>query len=266
MPCTMTLLPQLTFQLRRHLGGQVCAPRWGVLRQTWREEEDGTHIVLLHSADHPAAHSPPPAVPGFWLHPVPVTVRPPAVFTTRHILRWVAQCACHSLFSVNVLQPVDPSTACKAPATVPGFWLHPATAPVPPAAILPDAHSLRLLAAPRLSTHVPRRLIVAYPMVLELPRIQGLSVRVLLKHLLCYYPRVGCSLQVVAAGFTIAPLQPRFTGGGASGECLVTLVLKLDDLGGWLSGARLGGLLLPWMRSILAEAAAGAVIALRDKA
>ena len=115
-------------------------------------------------------------------------------------------------------------------------------------------------------THVPRRLIAAYPVVLELPRIQGLSVRVLLKHLLCYYPRVGCSLQVVAAGFTIAPLQPRFTGGGASGECLVTLVLKLDDLGGWLSGAHLGGLLLPWMRSILAEAAAGAVIALRDKA
>ena len=100
----------------------------------------------------------------------------------------------------------------------------------------------------------------------ELPRVQGLSVRVLLKHLLCYDPRVGCSLQVVAAGFTIAPLQPRFTGGGASGECLVTLVLKLDDLGGWLSGARLGGLLLPWMRSILAGAAAGAVIALRDKA
>ena len=71
--------------------------------------------------------------------------------------------------------------------------------------------------------------------------------------------------QLVAAGFTIAPLQPRFTGGGASGECLVTLVLKVDDLGGWLSAARLGALVQPWLRSVLAEAAAGAVIALRDK-
>lgn len=170
------------------------------------------------------------------------------------------------LFSIVVLQPADPSAACKAPAIVPSFWLDPAIVPLRPAAIWPAAHSLRLLAAPRLSTHVTRRLIIAYSMVLELPRTQGWSLRVLLKHLLCYYPRVGCSLQVVAAGFTIAPLQPRFTGGGASGECLVTLVLKLDDLGGWLSGAHLGGLLLPWMRSILAEAAAGAVIALRDKA
>lgn len=72
--------------------------------------------------------------------------------------------------------------------------------------------------------------------------------------------------QLVAAGFTIAPLRPRFTAGGASGECLVTLVLKVDDLGGWLSAARLGALVRPWLRSVLAEAAAGAVIALRDKA
>lgn len=69
----------------------------------------------------------------------------------------------------------------------------------------------------------------------------------------------------MAAGFTIAPLQPRFTDGGASGECLVTLVLKADDLGGWLSPARAGFLVLPWLRSVLAQAAAGAVIALRDK-
>ena len=74
------------------------------------------------------------------------------------------------------------------------------------------------------------------------------------------------ALQLVAAGFTIAPLRPRFTGGGASGECLVTLVLKADDLGGWLSAARLGALARPWLRGVLAEAAAGAVIALRDKA
>ncbi|KAK9836134.1 hypothetical protein WJX81_004188 [Elliptochloris bilobata] len=131
-----TILP--TGNLLRY----VCAPRFSALAQTWREEDDGTHIVLLHSADHPAAHSP-PLVPGFWLRPVPVTV--------------------------------------------------------------------------------------------------------------------------VAAGFTIAPLQPRFTGGGASGECLVTLVLKVENLGGWLSAARLGALVQPWLRSILAEAAAGAVIALRDK-
>jgi len=72
--------------------------------------------------------------------------------------------------------------------------------------------------------------------------------------------------QVLAAGFTIAPLQPRFTGGGASGECLVTLVLKVNDLGGWLSAPPLGALLAPWLRRVLAEAAAGAVIALRDKA
>lgn len=57
-----------------HSHPQVCAPRFSVLVQTWREDDDGTFIVLLRSADHPAVRSPPP-VPGFWLQPVPVNVR-----------------------------------------------------------------------------------------------------------------------------------------------------------------------------------------------
>lgn len=57
-----------------HMHPQMCAPRFSVLAQTWREDDDGTFIVLLRSADHPAAQNPPP-VPGFWLQPVPVNVR-----------------------------------------------------------------------------------------------------------------------------------------------------------------------------------------------
>ena len=41
------------------------------------------------------------------------------------------------------------------------------------------------------------------------------------------------ALQIAAAGYTICPLQQRYTVNGESQECLVTLVLKLD-LGGWL--------------------------------
>jgi hypothetical protein len=167
--------------------GQACAPRFAALQQTWREEEDGTHIVLLHSVDHPAAHAPPP-VPGLWLHPVPCTVRPSP---SRCIVHWQQGWQ----------------------GTLPAWRA-----------------SVRACGSSGL--HGP----------------------------------CSAGRQVLAAGFTIAPLQPRFTGGGASGECLVTLVLKVNDLGGWLSAPPLGALLAPWLRRVLAEAAAGAVIALRDKA
>lgn len=38
---------------------QLCAPREVVLQQLWREEEDGTFIVLLHSTKHRKASLPP---------------------------------------------------------------------------------------------------------------------------------------------------------------------------------------------------------------
>lgn len=38
---------------------QMCAPREVVLQQMWREEEDGTFIVLLHSTKHRRAAMPP---------------------------------------------------------------------------------------------------------------------------------------------------------------------------------------------------------------
>lgn len=74
--------------------------------------------------------------------------------------------------------------------------------------------------------------------------------------------------QVQAAGFTVAPLLPRYTGGGPSQECLVTLVMKVD-LGGWLSRRslirRLGAplsetLLRAWLEPMLLS-----VVMLRDK-
>lgn len=42
---------------------------------------------------------------------------------------------------------------------------------------------------------------------------------------------------MVACGYTIAPLQPKYQGPGGSGECLVTMVLKLNP-GGWLGLGR----------------------------
>lgn len=52
-------------------------------------------------------------------------------------------------------------------------------------------------------------------------------------------------LQVDAAGFTLAPLQPQFrdSGSNISQSCLVTFVLKVD-LGGFLSDNSTFGLLL----------------------
>ena len=47
---------------------QMCAPREVVLQQMWREEEDGTFIVLLHSTKHRKASMPPPS--WSWWQPI----------------------------------------------------------------------------------------------------------------------------------------------------------------------------------------------------
>lgn len=73
--CLSQVCDRGTDQLAGVAHAQVCAPRFSVLQQTWREDDDGTYIVLLQSTDSPAMRSLPP-IPGFWLHPVPVTVRP----------------------------------------------------------------------------------------------------------------------------------------------------------------------------------------------
>lgn len=75
-------------------------------------------------------------------------------------------------------------------------------------------------------------------------------------------------VQVKAAGFTIAPLLPKYTAAGESEESLVTLVLKAD-LGGWLSDS--GGLVSrllsplsgPAMYSML-EPVVTSIVVLRD--
>lgn len=75
-------------------------------------------------------------------------------------------------------------------------------------------------------------------------------------------------VEVQAAGFTIAPLLPRYTFAGQSQEALVTLVLKAD-LGGLLSGSTLPGRLFsplsgPAVRSIL-EPVVSSIVVLRDR-
>jgi hypothetical protein len=74
--------------------------------------------------------------------------------------------------------------------------------------------------------------------------------------------------QVQAAGFTIAPLLPQYTGGGESQESLVTLVLKAD-LRGLLSTSTLTGRLLaplatPMVRGLL-EPVVTSIVVLRDQ-
>ena len=49
---------------------QVCAPREMVVEQTWREEEDGTVIVLFHTTRHRYAREAPRAWFGSWWQPV----------------------------------------------------------------------------------------------------------------------------------------------------------------------------------------------------
>eukprot|EP00891_Asterochloris_glomerata_P006240 jgi/Astpho2/6240/fgenesh1_pg.00088_%23_51_t len=128
------------------LAGKVCAPREMVVEQTWREEEDGTVIVLFH--------------------------------TTRH------------------------RYAREAPRTWFGSWWQPVRA------------------------------------------------------------------QIAAAGYTICPLQQRYTVNGESQECLVTLVLKLD-LGGWLGDhSRMAWALAPITQRLNAnfvEQLLMSVVFLRDK-
>ena len=69
--------------------------------------------------------------------------------------------------------------------------------------------------------------------------------------------------QVQAAGFTIAPLLPRYTHNGESRECLVTLVLKAD-LGGSLAARALGPLSSFAVQAVL-EPVVTSIIVLRDK-
>lgn len=73
---------------------------------------------------------------------------------------------------------------------------------------------------------------------------------------------------VQAAGFTVSPLLPRYTGGGPSQECLVTMVMKID-LGGWLSQRsllrRLGSPLADTMLRAWLEPMLLSVVMLRDK-
>lgn len=54
---------------------QLCAPREVVLQQMWREEEDGTFIVLLHSTKHRKASLPPAS--WSWWQPIRAEVRLP---------------------------------------------------------------------------------------------------------------------------------------------------------------------------------------------
>jgi Protein ENHANCED DISEASE RESISTANCE 2, C-terminal/START domain len=80
--------------------------------------------------------------------------------------------------------------------------------------------------------------------------------------------RTPVRVKVQAAGFTIAPLLPQYTIAGESQESLVTLVLKAD-LGGFLSGASLGGRLATpvtghAMRSML-EPVVASIVVLRDR-
>jgi hypothetical protein len=75
-------------------------------------------------------------------------------------------------------------------------------------------------------------------------------------------------VKVQAAGFTIAPLLPQYTIAGESQESLVTLVLKAD-LGGFLTGATLGGRLATPIaghatRSML-EPVVASIVVLRDR-
>ena len=53
---------------------QMCAPREVVLQQMWREEEDGTFIVLLHSTKHRRAATPPAS--WSWWQPIRAQVCP----------------------------------------------------------------------------------------------------------------------------------------------------------------------------------------------
>lgn len=75
-------------------------------------------------------------------------------------------------------------------------------------------------------------------------------------------------MQVDAAGFTLAPLQPQYRSSGSniSQSCLVTFVLKVD-LGGFLSEKSVAGMLLPWSRQIgetFLHSMLTSIMALRD--
>lgn len=59
---------------------QMCAPREVVLQQMWREEEDGTFIVLLHSTKHRRAATPPAS--WSWWQPIRAQVCPSACLLT----------------------------------------------------------------------------------------------------------------------------------------------------------------------------------------
>ena len=72
-----------------------------------------------------------------------------------------------------------------------------------------------------------------------LHRGQGLPCCSRTNEVLCKSEDACTVLQVVAAGWTVSPLLPKYTHDGPSAESLVTLVFKVD-LQGWLS-LRSGG-------------------------
>ena len=75
---------------------QMCAPREVVLQQMWREEEDGTFIVLLHSTKHRRAAMPPAS--WSWWQPIRAQVCPSAC-PLACPLTWISSSLCLCLLT-----------------------------------------------------------------------------------------------------------------------------------------------------------------------
>ena len=73
---------------------QVCAPREMVVEQTWREEEDGTVIVLFHTTRHRYAREAPRTWFGSWWQPVRAQVNDFAGLWVRCMLLQPPASAC----------------------------------------------------------------------------------------------------------------------------------------------------------------------------
>ena len=104
----------------------------------------------------------------------------------------------------------------------------------------------------------------------ECIRVSAITGYSIVSFTACLLSNYKCDafVQVDAAGFTLAPLQPQFRSGGSdvSHSCLVTFVLKID-LGGYLSEKSPFGLYLPWSQQIaesFLHSMLTSVMALRD--